>query len=69
MRILNKDGILIADNVLYKGMVASEDLETYRKRTLVKNLRDFLYEIAHNEEFTTSILPIGDGISISHRKQ
>ena len=69
MRILNKDGILIADNVLYKGMVASDKLETYRKRTLVKNLRDFLYEIAHNDEFTTSILPIGDGISISHRKQ
>ncbi len=69
MRILNKGGILIADNVLYKGMVASNELETFRKRTLVKNLRDFLYEIAHNDEFTTSILPIGDGISISHRKE
>ncbi|MDY5627959.1 MAG: O-methyltransferase, partial [Clostridia bacterium] len=47
-RILKKGGVLIADNVLYKGMVASGELETFRKKTLVKNLRDFLYEISND---------------------
>ena len=65
-RILKKGGVLIADNVLYKGMVASGELETFRKKTLVKNLRDFLYEISNDGCFTTSILPIGDGISVSY---
>ncbi|MDY5626560.1 MAG: O-methyltransferase, partial [Clostridia bacterium] len=64
--ILKKGGVLIADNVLYKGMVASGELETFRKKTLVKNLRDFLYEISNDGCFTTSILPIGDGISVSY---
>lgn len=67
-RLLNSEGILIADNVLYKGMVANDDLETRRKRTLVNNLRVFLHDLAHDEDFTTSILPIGDGMSISVRK-
>ena len=67
-RILKKGGVLIADNVLYKGMVASSELETFRKKTLVKNLRDFLYEISNDGCFTTSILPIGDGISVSYYK-
>ena len=67
-RILKKGGVLIADNVLYKGMVASHELETFRKKTLVKNLRDFLYEISNDGCFTTSILPLGDGISVSYYK-
>lgn len=67
-RILKKGGVLIADNVLYKGMVASDELETFRKKTLVKNLRDFLHEISNDGCFTTSILPIGDGISVSYYK-
>lgn len=67
-RILKKGGILIADNVLYKGMVASHELETFRKKTLVKNLRDFLCEISNDGCFTTSILPLGDGISVSYYK-
>ena len=67
-RILKKGSVLIADNVLYKGMVASDELETFRKKTLVKNLRDFLHEISNDGCFTTSILPIGDGISVSYYK-
>ena len=67
-RILKKGGVLIADNVLYKGMVASDELETFRKKTLVKNLRGFLHEISKHGCFTTSILPIGDGISVSYYK-
>lgn len=68
-RLLNKGGLLIADNVLYKGMVANDDLETRRKRTLVNNLRTFLYDLAHDEDFTTSIIPIGDGMTVSVFKE
>lgn len=63
-RLLNKGGLLIADNVLYKGMVANDGLETRRKRTIVNNLRTFLKNLAHDEDFTTSIIPIGDGMAV-----
>ena len=68
LRILNKGGLLIADNVLYKGMTASHDLEARRKRTIVNNLRSFLSEICECESLTSCILPIGDGVSVSYLK-
>ncbi len=68
LRILNKGGLLIADNVLYKGMTASHHLEARRKRTIVNNLRNFLSEICECDELTSCILPIGDGVSVSYVK-
>lgn len=62
---LNNNAIIIADNVLFRGMVAGE-VETPKKhRTIVTKLREFLDEITNNEIYTSSILPIGDGLSIS----
>ncbi|HOV25749.1 MAG TPA: O-methyltransferase [Pseudobacteroides sp.] len=68
MRMLNKGGLLFSDNVLYKGMVANDDLVVRRKKTIVKRLRDFLSSICENEELDTSILPIGDGVALSYKK-
>jgi len=68
MRMLNKGGLLFSDNVLYKGMVANDDLVVRRKKTIVKRLRDFLSSICENEELDTSILPVGDGVALSYKK-
>lgn len=67
IRLLNKDGILITDNVLYKGMVANDKLVTRNKRTIVRNLRDYILEVYNSEHFNTSILPLGDGVTISYK--
>ncbi|MFA5341415.1 MAG: O-methyltransferase [Clostridia bacterium] len=66
--LLNDKGIIIADNVLYRGMVAKGDKVPHRQNTLVERLRSFLDKIAQDERFSTSILSVGDGLSISVKK-
>lgn len=64
MKILSPDGIIICDNVLYKGMIASDELVKKRKRTIVRNMRNFLHYISNDDRFETSIIPIGDGVAL-----
>ena len=68
LRMLNKGGLLVSDNVLYKGMIANDSLVVRRKKTIVKRMRDYLDSICRNEELETSIIPIGDGIALSYKK-
>ncbi|MGV8152703.1 MAG: O-methyltransferase [Alkaliphilus sp.] len=69
LRLLKSGGILISDNVLYKGMVADDELVLKRKKTIVYKLRDYLATITNHPELDTCILPIGDGVAISYKKQ
>jgi predicted O-methyltransferase YrrM len=64
LKILSSDGIIICDNVLYNGMIASDELVVKRKRTIVRNMREFLQYVSSDNRFETSIIPIGDGIAI-----
>ncbi len=66
LRLLKKDGILISDNVLQDGdIIESRYVVTRRNRTIHKRMRDYLYQLTHLEGLVTSILPIGDGITVS----
>ncbi len=67
-RMLVPGGLLVSDNVLYKGMIASEELVVRRKRTIVARMRDFLKTLCEDEGFETSIIPIGDGVALSYKK-
>ncbi|OOB77592.1 MAG: methyltransferase [Epulopiscium sp. Nuni2H_MBin003] len=70
LRVLNKGGVLIADNVLHKGAVAKSRYHVERRqRTTHKRLREFLWNITHDDMLNTSIVPIGDGVSISFKKE
>jgi predicted O-methyltransferase YrrM len=69
LKNLEPEGIIVADNVLFKGMVASEDLVVRRKKTIVKRMRSYLEHISENESLDTSIIPIGDGVAISYNKE
>ena len=64
---LNKDGIMIFDNILYKGMIVLDNLVNKRKKTIVKKMRKFIHNVVNNKKFSTLILPIGDGIMILRR--
>lgn len=69
MRLLKKDGILLADNVLQEGdLIESRYAVTRRDRTIHSRMREFLYQVKHMEELETSIIPIGDGMTLSIRK-
>jgi predicted O-methyltransferase YrrM len=68
VRLLNKDGTIIADNVLFRGMVATDELVERRKITIVKRMREYLELVSDNEKFITSIIPMGDGIAVTTRR-
>ena len=69
IRLLDKDGILVTDNVLQEGdIIESRYAVTRRNRTIYERMREYLYAVTHSDELVTSIAPIGDGITISIRK-
>lgn len=68
LRLLKDDGIIIADNVLFRGMVASDELVKRRKITIVKRMRTYLDIVSSNEELITSVIPMGDGIAVTKRR-
>lgn len=69
MRLLRKGGVLISDNVLYKGMTATDELVVRRKITIVRRLREYLDMLSSNSELSTAILPIGDGVALSFKEE
>ena len=68
IRLLKKGGILFADNIMYKGMVADEEHVIKRKITIVKRLRHFVSAQMKRTELETVILPLGDGVTIPVKK-
>ncbi|WP_129597695.1 O-methyltransferase [Anaerophilus nitritogenes] len=66
---LKPGGVLISDNVLYKGMTASDEYVIRRKITIVKRMRKYLDYLMKHSQLTTSILPIGDGVAISYKNE
>ena len=68
MRLLRKGGVLISDNVLYKGMTATDELVVRRKITIVRRLRAYLEMLKENKELSTALLPVGDGIALSFKE-
>ncbi len=63
LRLIKKNGIIFADNVLYKGYVMS-DYNLHKQRTAVNHLREFIKESTENKDLKTEILEIGDGLEI-----
>ena len=70
MRLLAPDGVLISDNVLQEGdLLESRFAVERRNRTIHSRMREYLYELKHGEDLQTSILPLGDGLALSVRKE
>ena len=67
LRMLKDDGIILADNILYKGYVMS-DYNKHKQRTAVTHLRQYIKEISENPELETEILEVGDGLAISRKR-
>ena len=69
MRLLKPGGTLISDNVLQDGdIIQSRFAVTRRNRTIHKRMREYLYVLTHEELLTTAVLPIGDGITVSVKR-
>lgn len=68
LRLLNKEGIIIADNVLFKGRTLGGYNE-HRHRTATTRLREYLAEIEANKDLDSTLFKIGDGVAISISKK
>ena len=60
--------MIIADNVLFRGMVATNELVKRRKITIVKRMRSYLEMVSNDKDLITSVIPMGDGIAITTRR-
>ena len=70
IRLLAPEGVLMSDNVLQDGdIIESRFVVERRNRTIHSRMREYLYELKHHEELQTSILPLGDGVALSIKKE
>lgn len=69
IRLLSKGGVLLSDNVLQDGdIIESRYAIKRRNHTIHNRMREYLYVLKNSDEFTTSIIPIGDGVALSIRE-
>lgn len=70
LRLLPTGGLLVSDNVLQDGdIIESRFAVTRRNRTIHVRMREYLYELKHNPQLETVILPVGDGVTLSTKRQ
>ena len=70
MRILSPGGILVSDNVLQNGEIIESRFAVERRdRTIHSRMREYLYTLKHHPELETSIIPLGDGVALSIKKE
>lgn len=69
IRLLSDGGLLISDNILYKGMTADPEHVVRRKITIVKRLRHFVKAQMMRGELETVVLPLGDGMTVAVKKR
>lgn len=67
LELLNEKGVIIADNVIYKGMVLG-DYNDHKQRTAVTKLREFIDKVENDESLESHLYDIGDGVMIIRRK-
>lgn len=69
IRLLSAGGVLMSDNVLQDGdVIESRFAVERRNRTIHSRMREYLYELKHDDRLLTSILPLGDGVALSVKK-
>ena len=67
--MLSAGALLITDNVLQEGsIIESKYSITRRDRTIHMRMREYLYELKHNDALTTSIVAVGDGMALSVKR-
>ena len=69
LHLLKSGGVLVSDNVLQEGdIIESRYAVERRNRTIYKRMREYLYELKHNNELVTSLIPLGDGVALSTKR-
>ena len=70
LRLLEPGGLLVSDNVLQDGDIMESRFAVERRnRTIHSRMREYLYTLTHHPELTTSVLPLGDGVTLSVKRE
>ncbi len=69
-KLLSPHGAIISDNLLFHGMTAGYR-KTYNYNTvkLLRKIRGFIIYLMANDRFNTTFHTIGDGVSVSTRRE
>nr|WP_249310357.1 O-methyltransferase [Bacillus sp. FJAT-49736] len=65
--LLSENGIILTDNVLFKGLVAEDNIESKRIRNLVKKIKNYNEWLMSHSQYITTIIPVGDGLAVSKK--
>lgn len=70
IRVMRPGAVLVADNVLQEGdLIESRFAVTRRDRTIHSRMREYIYEVKNSPELVTTIVPMGDGLTVSVKKE
>ena len=70
LRLMHPGSVLVSDNGLQEGdLIESHYLVERRNRTIYKRMREYLYELKHHPCLETSIIPLGDGVTVSVKRE
>lgn len=67
-QFVKKDGVIFSDNVLFRGLVAQEDIDNKRLRSIASKIKSYNKWLMDHSDYETRILPVGDGLAISIKK-
>ncbi len=68
LKCLAPQGLMLCDNILFKGEVAKEKITYKRKRTIIKRLKQLLPQVLSDASLDSSLIPMGDGLLLVRRK-
>lgn len=66
--LLNEGGIILSDNVLFRGFIADLKVTDPKYKNLVKKIKNYNQWLMKLPNFSTSIIPIGDGVAMSYKE-
>ena len=70
VRLMKKGAVLVADNVFQEGdLIESRYIVTRRDRTIHSRMREYLKMIKEEEQLVTTIVPMGDGLTVSVKER
>ena len=69
LRLIREGGVILSDNVLYRGLVAQKGHVDHKHRTIAVRLGEYLDSLCKNPLLDTAIIPIGDGLAVSYRRE
>ncbi len=69
-QLLKVNGLIVSDNLLFHGLVEKkEEIQSKNLKAMVHKIYDYTKWLHQNSNYSTTFLPIGDGMAVSIKKE